>query len=739
MGFRPFVYRLARKHGLLGEVDNRTDGVSVIIKGDRQMINCFSEELVHNAPPASMIKSIEIIPARISRYRSFKISGSRTTPNQITEISPDIAVCDECLADMEKDPSRIDYPFINCTNCGPRFTIIEGLPYDRPGTSMKEFSMCRRCRSEYSNILDRRFHAQPIACNNCGPEYKFISPGKKPEGIRQILAEIALLITSGRAVAIKGLGGYHLMCDALNNAAVSGLRLRKQRDNKPFAVMFRDINALRKYCYVDKAEEEEIQSWRRPVLILRQKVVLADSVSNGLDSTGALLPYMPLHYMLFKYLETPAVVLTSGNISDEPIITDDAIAEQKLMKVAGSLLTNNREIINRTDDSVIRFIDNKRSVLRRSRGFVPRPVDLFLNAEGILALGAEQKNTVCFGKGSQAIMSQHIGDIKNPATYEFFIDTIKKLSRLLNFKPELICCDLHPDYLSGRYAEILQNETGVPLIRIQHHHAHIASCMTENAIDEPVIGISLDGTGYGTDANIWGGEFMIADLNDFVRFSHFDYVQMPGGDKAVSEPWRMALAYIYKYLGKNFDYQAVPLFRSIDKETFLLTEKMIINNVNSPLTSGAGRLFDAVAAIIGLCPRSTFDSEGPMRLESITDMNTKDFYPFIAGPTVVFAETLKAILRDMPKENAPVISARFHNTVAQIILEISLRIRKEFSIRKVILSGGVFQNKYLSERSIALLQQNGFKVFMNHIVPSNDGGISLGQLTIASKRRIQCV
>lgn len=735
VGFRPFICRMAAKHGLFGEVDNRTDGVSIIVQGDLNTIDRFSNDILQNAPPASQIKSIEINATQFSGYDSFKIAASQTIDNQITEVSPDIAVCHDCLEDMEKDPERIDYAFINCTNCGPRFTIIEGLPYDRPKTTMKSFRMCENCNSEYNDILDRRFHAQPIACNSCGPVYQYKDSVKRLSGIKQILEEVSVQIASGKTVAIKGIGGYHLMCDALNNNAVSELRHKKQRDSKPFAVMFRDISAVRKYCYIDEEEEKELKSWCRPILILKQKEILSVSVSNGLNTIGAMLPYMPVHYMLFRIIKTPAVILTSGNISDEPIIIDDLMAEKQLMSIADSFMSYNRQILNRSDDSVIRIIDHKTSLIRRSRGFVPRPVDLKCNVEGILALGAEQKNSFCIGKGSQAVMSQYIGDLKNPATYDFFNETIDRFSDLFRFKPEFIACDLHPDYLSTHYAEILENELNIPLIRVQHHHAHIASCMAEFGIDEDVIGISMDGTGFGSDENIWGGEFMIADLKGFRRFTHFDYVPMPGGEKAIDEPWRMAFSYIYKYFGDSFDYKSVPLFKLIDDQKLLLVKEMIVKKLNSPMTSGAGRLFDAVSAILGFCSAATFDSEAPMRLESAIDGETNDFYPFRAAKTIIFADTIKAIMEDLPKQKISVISAKFHNTVAQVILEVSRQIRKDTSLNKVILSGGVFQNKYLLEKSSYLLTRNRFKIFTNHLVPANDGGISLGQLVIASKIR----
>lgn len=726
---------MAAKHGLFGEVDNRTDGVSVIVQGDIKTIDQFGNDILQHAPPASNIKSIDIKARQINAYSSFKITGSKTTEDHITEISPDIAVCDDCLKDIDSDRNRIDYPFVNCTNCGPRFTIIEGLPYDRLKTTMRSFSMCGNCEEEYNNILDRRFHAQPIACNSCGPVYTYKDSLRSINEIDVILQEVSDQIASGKTIAIKGLGGYHLMCDALNSDAVDELRKRKQRDSKPFAVMFRDIASARTYCSIDEEEEKEMVSWRRPIIILKQKKMLSDSVNNGLNTVGAMLPYMPFHYMLFRTLRMPVVVLTSGNISDEPILIDDEKAKEELNPIADSFLSYNRTIVNRTDDSVVRVIDKEISLIRRSRGFVPQPVDLKCDVNGILALGAEQKNSICIGKDKQAIMSQYIGDLKNQATYNFFIETVDRYSDLFRFRPELVVCDLHPQYLSTLYAELFEKELNIPLFRVQHHHAHIVSCMAEYGLDEDVIGISFDGTGLGDDENIWGGEFLIADLESFTRYSHFDYVPLPGGEKAIDEPWRIAYSYIFKYMGEDFDFESIPLFRSIDRKKISMLREMIIKKINSPLTSGAGRLFDAVSAILQLCTRAAFDSEAPMRLESAINCQTNDFYPFQAGKTIVFADTITGIIGDSGRKDVSVISAKFHNTVAQAALEVSKQIRKETSVNKVILSGGVFQNKYLLEKTTYLLARNRFNVFTNHLVPANDGGISLGQLVVASKKR----
>ena len=736
VGFRPFICRMAAKQGLLGEVDNRTDGVYVLVQAERKIIDKFCNDIVQYAPPASQIKSVEIESVRFNSFKNFSIAKSKNIDNHITEISPDIAVCNDCLEDMDNDPERIDYPFINCTNCGPRFSIIEGVPYDRPKTTMKSFMMCENCNTEYNDILNRRFHAQPIACNACGPVYNFKDSGKNIRDIKRILTEISVLIESGKTIALKGSGGYHLMCDALNENAVTNLRILKQRDAKPFAVMFRDIPTALKYCHINEAEERELKSWRRPILILEQKELLSGAINSGLITLGAMLPYMPFHYLLFRILKTPVIVLTSGNISDEPIIIDDVLAEERLSGITSSFLSYNRTIHNRTDDSIVRVIDNQVSIIRRSRGFVPRPVDLEFNVEGILALGAEQKNSFCIGKGHQAFVSQYIGDLKNSSTYDFFTETIDRFSVMFRFKPDFIACDLHPDYLSTHYAELLEQDLKIPLFKVQHHHAHIASVMAENGIDEDVIGVSLDGTGLGTDGNIWGGEFFIAGMKNFTRYSHFDYIQMPGGEKAIDEPWRMAFSYIFKYFGNNFDYMSLPVFRLIGEKNIEFVKEMIIKNINSPSTSGAGRLFDAVSAISGLCAVSSFDSEAPLRLESSIESGIDDFYPFQSGDMVVFADTIKAVIDDLNCQKISVISAKFHNTVAQAILKVSVQIRKDTLLNKVILSGGVFQNKYLLEKSLYLLRLNNFKVFTNHIVPANDGGISLGQLAVALKNRL---
>lgn len=739
VGFRPFVYRLATGYGLKGEVVNRTGGVTVTVQGDHKTLDLFIADLRGQAPPAATIRSLEVRKTEPGNYTDFRINRSTESEETVTEVSPDIAVCNECLADLVSDPGRIDYPFINCTNCGPRFTIIRALPYDRATTTMASFEMCHRCSAEYHDMSDRRFHAQPVACNSCGPEYTLRSGDQVVTGIDKILHFISERISEGGSIAVKSTGGYNLMCDALDEVAVSRLRLRKERDMKPFAVMFRDIDTVKEYCFVDKEEEELILSWRRPILILREKKRLAPSVSSGLNTIGAMLPHMPFHHLLFRHISAPAVVMTSGNISDEPVLTSDRLAEEQLLPLTGCLLSYNRKISNRADDSVVRIIGGAASIIRRARGFAPQPVEVKSVAEGIFAAGAEQKNTLCIGKGSLAFMSQYIGDIKNVATYDYYCETYRHFSSLFRFAPSSVVCDMHPDYLSGRFASELAETHSLPLIKIQHHHAHAVSVMAEHGLDGKVIGVIMDGTGYGADGNIWGSEFMIATAFDFERYTHFEYLPMPGGDAAVDEPWRMALSCLFRYFGTSYDTGRLKLFRSVDEQRVALVKEMIVQGVNSPLTCGAGRFFDAVSALLMLCTKASFDSEAPMRLESAISGSTEDFYSFDIGDTVSLGKTFEQIIRDIERSDISLTAARFHNTIAQIILEVCRKIRKETGLSRVVMSGGVFQNRYLLEKSLYLLSMDTFRVFTNHLVPSNDGGISLGQLLTAAERRGLCV
>jgi len=732
VGFRPFIFRVASDFNLNGEVENRNDGVFIKINCDEKTLEAFVSAVRNTAPPASSIESIETIQTEFIDFSDFQIVKSNTVSNRVTEVSPDIAVCDDCLRDMKTQPNRIDYPFINCTNCGPRFTIIKDLPYDREKTTMREFIMCGDCRTEYTDVRDRRFHAQPVACSVCGPEYTLHYEGKTIKGISEILNQLGKLFHEKKIIAIKGIGGFFLACDALDEEAVQRLRNLKNREGKPFAVMFSSLQKLKEYAYVDAVEEKSLTSLKRPIVLLNSKKELAPSVCVGFGTVGAMLPYMPLHYLLFEKTKLEVIVLTSGNISDEPIITDNSDALNILTKVADAVVTYNRDIYNRADDSVVTVVNDKERISRRSRGYAPTPINLKLNVDGILATGAELVNCFAIGKHDQAILSQHIGDLKNMETYAFYSESLKRYKQIFRFEPQVVVSDLHPDYLSTRYA----TESGLAHVKVQHHHAHITSCMAEHGLNETVIGISFDGTGLGDDGHIWGGEFLICDLNKYKRFSHFGYIPMPGGDKVTKEPWRMAVSYLYHFFGNEFHNFKLPFLRHIAPVTLEMLCQAIDKKINTPLTSSSGRLFDAVAALINLCPVSQFHAEAPMRLESVIDKSVDDSYPFDIDGSIHFETTFRAILQDMEKQTGiPVIAAKFHNMIVAATIEMASAMKKECDSNKVVLSGGTFQNKYLLGKLEHKLAKQGFEVFTHQRIPTNDGGIALGQLVIAAARR----
>ncbi len=734
VGFRPFIYLLAQDLGLNGYVFNQTDCVVIKIEGRSDLINIFIERLQKEKPEAADIRSVETGDEKAENLDDFEIIKSREGNDYIADISPDIAVCQACLADMRNQKHRINYPFINCTNCGPRFTIIKNYPYDRKNTTMAPFEMCKLCDAEYHSILDRRFHAQPIACNNCGPGYALYIQNRIENSFSEILNVLNSILQNNGVIAIKSLGGYNLMCDATSNQAVDKIREIKKRDTKPFAVMFRDPEVLKNYCHVDEAEERELTSWRRPIVILQAKgKPLAEGVSSGFSTIGALLPYLPLHYLLFEKILTDALVFTSGNISDEPIIIDNQLARDTFGAACDAVLTNNRDIFNRTDDSVLKVIRKQPFVFRRARGYVPNPIELEKPCEGILAAGAELVNAFCLGKGTQAIMSQYMGDLKNYETYEFFRESIETYKKLFRFTPELIVADLHPDYLATRYA----HEQGVPVLEIQHHYAHVASCMAEHQLNEPVIGVSFDGTGLGTDGKIWGSEFMIADFHRFERLFHFEYIPIPGGDIATKQPWRTALSYLYRYYGSDLLNLNLTFLKQIDNQVIQKITESIDKRINCPDSCSAGRLFDAVSVILGCIINSGFHAEAPMRLEDLVISDTRGSYNYsINNSSISFKPAMDEILDDLGKDIRPeVIAAKFHNTIAGLIRDTVLKIKEASGIKKVALSGGTFQNKYLVEMLFPMLEDANFEVFYQEKIPCNDGGIALGQLAVAANRK----
>jgi hydrogenase maturation protein HypF len=744
VGFRPFVFRIATRFKLTGWVQNTNENVIIEITGKGQDIEKFLAALEKEAPPAAMTENIQIRKIDVIHFTGFTIHKSNDVSDEITEISPDIAVCDECLLDMELPGTRHDYPFVNCTNCGPRFTIIRDLPYDRAKTTMKSFVMCRDCRKEYQEITDRRFHAQPTACTRCGPQYKlFVGKTMISQTIGTIVKHIAELIDSSGVVLIKGLGGMHLACNAFNEPAVKRLREIKNREGKPFAVMFRNGDELSHYAQLSEQEGQSLISWQRPIVLLEKKndpdlPALAHQLNADLNLLGVMLPYMPFHYLLFHHLKTNAIVLTSGNFSSEPILIENQEALDQFEPFVDAIVLHNRDIYNRTDDSVVRIMGGLERILRRSRGYVPAPVRTALNTEGIVAFGAELTNCFCVGKGHKAFISQHIGDLQSIETTLFYENTIAQFIKLFRIAPTLLAVDLHPGYLSTRTGMIYGD---LPLVYVQHHHAHIASCMAEHRLDEKVIGIALDGTGYGPDGNSWGAEFLICDLNDFERVTYFDYIAQPGGDLATEEPWRMAVSYLYKVYGDSFIELDLPILQKTDPEKIRLIVKMIDKKINCPLTSSAGRLFDCVASLIDLVQVSSFQAEGPMRLESLVIKDFNLSYPFDSGETFCFEPMIRAIVEDITSgTDRAIISTKFHNTIILTIFGFAETTRLNKRLNKVVLSGGVFQNKYLLEGAIKILQKTNFEVYTHAAVPSNDGGIALGQLAVASKRReLKCV
>jgi hydrogenase maturation protein HypF len=737
VGFRPFVYQLAVRHGLKGEVANTSAGVSIHIEGPVECLRSFEKDLTEKSPPLAHIVEVQSHPQPVQSYSDFRITASRAHEAMTTLISPDVAVCEDCLREMF-DPAdrRYRYPFINCTNCGPRYTIIEDIPYDRPKTSMRHFRMCPQCQAEYDDPLNRRFHAQPNACPACGPQVSLWDSRRQEIRADDPVAAAADLIRQGRILALKGLGGYHLAADALNSEAVARLRQRKLREEKPFAVMSSDLAAIQTYAVVEPGDETLLASIQRPIVLLRKvhPHPLAEEVAPRNRYVGAMLPYTPLHHLLLRHGFT-ALVMTSGNLSEEPIAIDNDEAFERLGGIADGFLIHNRDIYLRSDDSVVRSAAGETRFLRRSRGYVPVPVFLRRPLPPILACGAELKNTVCLTKGDKAFVSQHIGDLENLATYEFFQKTIEHMQRILEVRPEIVACDLHPDYLSTRWAD---EQRRLPKVRVQHHHAHIVSCMAEHRLEGPVIGVSCDGTGYGEDGTVWGGEILVADAGGFERAAHLACVPMPGSAAAIKEPWRMAVSYLHDAFGSSLGGMDLPVLQEAGAEKVRLMQAMIVQRVNSPLTSSLGRLFDGVAAIIGLRFRVNYEGQAAMELEMAARNATDGHYEYAwegdRPVRILPAPIIRGVLVDIGKGvSVSAISAKFHNTVMRLLADVCDRVRRERDLNRVVLSGGVFQNARLLADLVPALRARGFEVFSHRLVPANDGGIALGQAVIAAK------
>ncbi len=753
VGFRPFVYRLAHDLSLTGWVRNMPSGVEIEVQGVGPLED-FEDALKNKLPPLALVTSqassdIVAIDGEIS----FTIHPSGSGRADI-QIAPDTAICSDCQREMN-DPAdrRYRYPFITCTNCGPRYSIITGTPYDRPKTTMADFPLCPDCQCEYENPLDRRFHAQPIACHACGPQVKLLtSTGEIIATRDEAVARAVELLKNGAILAIKGIGGYHLAVDAKNHNAVKRLRERKKRDEKPFAIMASSLEVARELAFMNDMEERLLSSPEAPIVIVRRwhSTSLSSLIAPDNGWLGMMLPYAPLHHLLFDthpsplitHLSLTALVMTSGNISDEPVAFENSEALLRLAEIADFFLIHDRPIHIRSDDSVMRIFHGKPLFYRRARGYAPRAITLPFTLQPLLATGAELKSAVCFASANNAVLSQHIGDLQNSSTLESFNHTVTHLSDLLTIKPALVACDLHPDYLSSRFAE----STMLPLIRVQHHHAHLASCMAENGLDGDVIGIIFDGTGFGPDGTIWGGEFLVGGYNDYRRAGHFRTVPLPGGDAAVREPWRMAMAYLQQALGEAAFSIDHPVARILPESEQVLFAQMLRRRINSPLSSSCGRLFDAVAALLNLRHTVSYDGQGAIELEAMAESredevdNSYNYTIMRHGETPLqldFVPMIKEILYDINGGlHASAIAYRFHKTVASAAAEVCTLIAESTGLDRIILSGGVFQNRLLSEMIYNALVNKGLEVYTHRLVPPNDGGIALGQAAIAGRRSI---
>jgi len=788
VGFRPFIHRLATRLGLSGWVLNSTEGVVVEVEGKPDLLDRFARAIPLEAPPRAHVDRIDRTYLPPIGYTSFAIEASREPEGSFALISPDISICDDCLREM-RDPAdrRYRYPFINCTNCGPRFTVVADIPYDRPRTTMACFPMCPDCEREYHQPSDRRFHAQPNACPRCGPRLWLVrkpyTNAALPAGAGgenglddAAIGEARRLLAAGAIVAIKGLGGFHLACDATNDAAVAELRRRKRRSDKPFAVMAPDPETVAGFCHLSEDERRLLESPQRPIVLLRRREgsPISPQVAPNNRFLGVMLPYTPLHHLLLEqeaggsgedstggqgdgepkgvsphapaHGSRPlarwpvALVMTSGNMSEEPIATGNREALERLDSLADAFLLHNRDIQVRCDDSVTRLFRGREAVIRRSRGYAPFPVRLGFEARDLLACGAELKSTFCITKGSYAFLSQHIGDLQNVETLDSYARSIEHFRRLFRLEITGIAHDLHPEYLSTRYAlEMAESYGHVPLVPVQHHHAHVAACMAENGVDETVIGVSFDGTGYGADGLLWGGEFLVCHYGGYRRAAHLKYLPLPGGEAAIVRPYRMAISFLLDSFGPREAPSDLPPCLTAGQVELELLRRQIEARINSPLTSSVGRLFDAVSALVGLRQVVNYEGQAAIELEMAATTGVEERYGWALiggdGARVVdVSPTIREIAEDVHHgTDVGIISARFHNTVADIIASVCREIRGETGLTTVALSGGVFQNLLLLERACRLLEAEGFRVLTHHQVPPNDGGLALGQAVIASR------
>lgn len=743
VGFRPCVYRIAQRLSLVGSVQNTSQGVAIEIEGSEEAVASFEPLLWAELPPLARIEAIQSERLPSTKDREFVILGSEANGVTLPWVPADIAVCDLCVEDTT-DPQnrRFEYPFTNCTNCGPRYSIVLDLPYDRAQTTMAGFTMCDACRVEYENPSDRRFHAQPNACPDCGPHlWATDACGKRlpVSGTKAILAAVVNLLRSGGIVAWKGLGGYQLACDAGNETAVRELRRRKHRNEKPFAVMMHDLAAAEKLCFLSPDDRKLLTGVAKPIVLLhrREHAQLADSVAPGSSTLGVMLPCTPMHELLFRTLDATcgvgtALVMTSGNLSEEPIAIDDDEAQAKLKAVADLFVQHNRPIHTRVDDSVSRVWNGREVVIRRARGYAPTPLRIAQNGPALLACGAQQKNTLCLARSGYAILSQHLGDLDNYETLIFFEQTLERMKRLFGITPEAVVHDLHPGYLSTQFAQTL----GLAKIAVQHHHAHIASCMAEHKMTGPVVGLAWDGTGFGTDGTVWGGEFLVADFKGFDRVGHLRPIPLAGGDRAVREPWRVAHAYLRDAFD-NVLPRGIRWQNSVPESSVRMLDVLLDKGIQTIETSSCGRLFDAVASLIGLHQVVSFEGQAAMALEAISG-SADEIYDFAIEGGAPFQVDMRPMVRqivhDVEGGRPPSGSAaRFHNTLVAAAAKACDRIRIETGLQRVCLSGGCFQNMRLLRGCVRALEAGGFEVFFQQQIPCNDGGIALGQAAIANE------
>ena len=745
VGFRPFVYKIARELNIFGYVLNDSEGVKVHLQCQDKELEMFHKKLMEQAPPRSIIKKIEFEDYYNSqKFTEFKIEFSDNTSSRITQISPDLDVCDDCLDELfNSNNSRYLYPFINCTNCGPRFTITQELPYDRKNTTMSKFRMCPSCESEYNNPENRRFHAQPNGCHDCGPQLELmdnnnsILSGNNPDVVQRIFDKIVDLLDNGKIIAIKGIGGFHLTCNALDEIAVKNLRQRKYREDKPFALMFANTIEVQKYCELTDFDKKMLTDFKHPIVLLKKKksINIAYSVAPNNKYLGVMLPYSPIHYILMKYYKKP-LVMTSGNISDEPVKYSNETALQKLSKIADYFLINDREINIRCDDSVIRNYKNNEYLIRRSRGYAPS--DLNINYEvtkNILACGAEQKNVFAVAKDDNIYLSHHIGDLKNYEVLKSFESGIEHFKNIFDINPQIIAVDKHSDYLSTNFGKNYAKKNNLQLVEVQHHHAHAVACMVENEVSETVIALVLDGTGYGNDGNIWGGECLICDYKSFERVGHFREVKMPGGDSAIENIENMGIAYLYEIFGEDLQKMDLPFLHNLENKNLII--QMLEKNISSPITTSCGRLFDGVAGICGFKNKVNYEGQAAIEFEQQINNCVDDFYNFkIVERDEKFIldweEMIFQLINDIKLDKSiSIISEKFHQGLVNGLHELLKKVRIKFNINKVVLSGGVFMNMFLLKKLENKLINDNFIVFTHKKVPTNDGGIALGQIVIA--------